>query len=106
MPQNSAWFHTDGRILSANKQKVVRYNPKPKDLYELIKLIPDHWKQKIENNTRNPKALRLKSNRTLNGKWVVAEASALRCKDFYNTIHFRKLVPMYEIQKILKMARE
>ena len=69
MLQNSAWFHTDGRILSANKQKVVRYNPKPKDLYELIRLIPDHWKQKIENNNTQPEGSKIKIKQ--NVKWEV-----------------------------------
>lgn len=38
--------------------KVVRYSPKIKDFYELIKLIPDEWKYKI-------------------GKWIVAEVNTL-----------------------------
>lgn len=90
-------------FLSANKQKVVRYNPKPKDLYELTKLIPDDWKQKIENNETQPVDSKIKiKHRTLNGKWVVAEVTDLSCKDFYNTIHFRKLIPMYDNRKYLK----
>ena len=76
MLQNSAWFHTDGRILSANKQKVVRYNPKPKDLYEFIKLIPDHWKQKIENNNTQPEGSKIKIKQ--NFKWEVGGGGSQR----------------------------
>ena len=51
-------FITIKEFLSANKMKVVRYSPKIKDFYELIKLIPDEWKYKI-------------------GKWIVAEVNTL-----------------------------
>ena len=90
-------------FLSANKQKVVRYSPKPKDLHELIKLLPEEWKQKIENGNTETEASRvIIKHRTLNGKWRLAEVSALQCKDFYNTIHFRKLMPMYKNRKYLQ----
>ena len=56
-------------FLIANKQKVVRYNPKPKNLYELIKLVPDHWKQKIENNNTQPEDSKIKFKQ--NVKWEV-----------------------------------
>ena len=40
-------------------------------------------------------------HRTLNEKWIVADASTLCCKDFY-TIHFCKIAPMYQNRKFLK----
>lgn len=70
--------------------KVVRYIPKIKDFYELIKLIPDKWKYRDSQYT----------NRS--GKWIIAEVNTLTCKDFYNTIHFRTLMPMYENRKYLQ----
>ena len=91
-------------LLSSNANKVVRYSPRRNDLIELIRLIPEEWKQKIETAcaiTENSK-VKIK-HRTLGEKWVVAEVITLRCKDFYNTIHFRKIARKPEI---LTMARE
>ena len=96
-------FISTEELLSVNTHKVFRYGPKPKDLIELIKLIPDSWKQKIQNafsETEEPK-VKVK-HRTQNGKWRIAEVNILRCKDFYNTIHFRKIAPMYQNRKFLK----
>ena len=90
-------------FLNANKQKIVRYNPKPKDLHELIKLIPDDWKHKIQNNSTQPEDSKIKvKHRTLNGEWKIAEVNTLQCKDFYNTIHFHKLMPMNNNRKYLQ----
>ena len=36
--------------------KVIRYSPKIKGFYELIKLIPDKWKYKIETANTQTKA--------------------------------------------------
>ena len=37
--------------------------------------------------------------RSLSGTWIVAEVNTLTCKDFYATIHFRTLMPIYENRK-------
>ena len=93
-------------FLSANKLRVVRYNPKPKDLYELIKLIPDDWKRKIESDNTQSEDSKIKiKHRTSKGKWAVVEVNALRCRDFYITIHFRKLMPKYDNMKYLKWQK-
>ena len=91
-------------LLSSNANKVVRYSPRRNDLIELIRLIPEEWKQKIETACAITENAKVKiKHRTLGEKWVVAEVITLRCKDFYNTIHFRKIARKPEI---LTMARE
>ena len=90
-------------LLRSNANRVVRYSPQRNDLIELIRLIPQEWKQKIEAAyaiTENPK-IKIK-HRTLGRKWIVVEVTTLRCKDFYNTIHFRKIAPMYQNRKYLQ----
>lgn len=84
-------------LLRVNTHKVFRYSPKRKDLTEFIKLIPDSWKQKIQNafsETEEPKT-KVK-HRTRKWKWRIAEVNTLRCKDFYNALHCRKIAPMYQ----------
>ena len=39
-------------------------------------------------------------HKTLKGKWAVVEVSTLKCKDFYNTIHFCKIVTFIKIKNI------
>ena len=90
-------------FLGANKMKEVRYSPKRKDFYELIKLIPQDWKHTIRNSYTQPEESKVKiKHRSLRGKWMVAEVNTLSCKDFYNTIHFRNLMPMYVNRKYLQ----
>ena len=48
--KDASGFISTEELLSANRKRVMRYNPTPKDLFELIKLIPDDWKRKIENS--------------------------------------------------------
>ena len=87
-------------FLRANKLKEVRHSPKPKDFYELMKLIPQDRKQKINIGYTQPEKSKVKIKHR-SGKWIVAEVNTLSCKDFYNTIHFPTLVPMYENKKYL-----
>ena len=90
-------------FLSANKNKEVRYSPKPKDLSELLKLIPPEWKLKINTGYAQPEQSTVKIRyRSLRGRWIVAEANTLTCKDFYVTIHFRTLMPIYDKRKYLQ----
>ena len=90
-------------LLRANANKIVRYSPQTNDLKELIKLIPNDWKYKIEHTHAAIEESKIKvKHRTLKEKWTVVEVSTLKCKDFYNTIHFRKVVPMYQNRKYLK----
>ena len=42
-------FISTEELLRANTNRVVKYSPKSKDLIEMIKLIPSHWKEMIEN---------------------------------------------------------
>ena len=101
--KNQPGFISTEELLSANANKVVRYSPKPKDLIELIKLIPSDWKEMIQNSCAQIEESKVKvKNRTLRKKWVVVEVSTLKCKDFYNTIHYRKIAPMYQNKKYLK----
>ena len=39
--KDESGFISTEELLSANRKRVMRYNPKPKDLFELIKLIPE-----------------------------------------------------------------
>ena len=90
-------------FLSANKNKEVRYSPKPKDLSELLKLIPPEWKLKINTGYTQSEQSTVKIRyRSLRGRWIVAEANTLTCKDFYVTIHFRTLMPIYDKRKYLQ----
>ena len=101
--KNKPGFISLEEFLSANKMKEVRYSPKRKDFYELIKLIPQDWKHKISNSYTEPEESKVKiKHRSLRGKWIVAEVNTLSCKDFYNTIHFRNLMPMYINRKYLQ----
>ena len=90
-------------LLRSNANKVVRYSPQRNDLIELIRLIPQKWKQKIETGCATTENSKVKiKHRTPGEKWIVAEVIALKCKDFYNTIHFRKMAPMYQNRKYLQ----
>ena len=83
--------------------KIVRFSPTPKDFYELQKLIPDSWKHKIKTGYSQAEEYNVKiKHRLLCGKWIVAEVNTLHCKDFYNTIYFRTLIPMYKNRKYLQ----
>ena len=96
-------FTSTEEFLSANKRKIVRYSPKLKDFYELQKLIPDSWKHKIITGQSQTEESRIKiKHRTSRGKWIIAEVNTLCCKDFYNTIQFRTLIPIYENRKYLQ----
>ena len=100
-------FISTEELLSANVNKVVRYSPKSTDLAELIKLLPSNWKEKIENSYARTEPSKIKvKHRTQKGKWITVEVSTLKCKDFYNTIHFRKIAPMYQNKKYLKWQED
>ena len=100
-------FISTEELLSANANRIVRYSPQSGDLIELIKLIPPHWKEKIENSCAQMEESKIKvKHRSLKGKWVIVEANTLTCKDFYNTIHYRKIQPMYQNKKYLKWLED
>ena len=101
--KNQPSFISTEEFLSANTNRLVRYSPKSTDLIELIKLIPPRWKKKIENSWAaiEPSIVKVK-HRSLKGKWVTVEVNTLKCKDFYNTIHFRKIAPRYQNKKYRK----
>ena len=68
-------------LLRANVNKLVRYSPQPYDLIELIKLIPNYWKYKIENACARTDDSKIKLKyRTLTEEWTVVEVSTLKCK--------------------------
>ena len=101
--KNAPGFISTGELLRINAKKIFRYEPKPKDLIELIKLIPETWKQKIQIEYSRAEEPKTKVEHiTLNEKWRIAEVNTLKCKDFYSTIHFQKIVPMYQNRKFLK----
>ena len=53
---------------------MVRYSPQPKDLIELIKLIPNEQKQKIESTCDRTEESKGKvKHRMLKEKWVAVE---------------------------------
>ena len=75
-------------------------------LQELKKIIPNRWRQKTENEIAAPEASKIKIKyKDFNRKWKIAQAESLRRKDFYRTIHFRKLEPLYEHRQYLDWDR-
>ena len=65
-------------------------------------MSPD-WKLKINTGHTQPEQSTMKIRyRSLSGTWIVAEVNTLTCKDFYATIHFRTLMPIYENRKYLQ----
>lgn len=40
--------------------------------------------------------------RVFDERWKTAQMEALQYKDFYRTIHFKKLIPLYQIKKYEK----
>ena len=96
-------FISTQELLNANANRIVRYSPQSNDLTELIKLIPSHWKEKIEKSCAQIEEPKVKvKHKSLKGEWVIVEVSTLKCKNFYNTIHYRKIQPMYQNRKYLK----
>ena len=101
--KTSPGFISTEELLHTGVNKVVRYSPQPNDLIELIKLIPNGWKQKIESTCDRTEESKGKvKHRMLKEKWVAVEVSILKCKNFYNTIHFCKIAPMHQNKKYLK----
>ena len=49
-------------FLSANKMKIVRYSPKPKDFHEPIKLIPQDWKHTERAYTTEESKVKIQQN--------------------------------------------
>ena len=101
--KNRPGFISADKFLEANIPRKVRFNPKAEDLEELKKLLPHRWTQKIQRETAQPESSKIKIKyRAFNEKWKIAQIEVLHCKDFYRTIHFKKLIPLYQIKKYEK----
>ena len=101
--KNRPGFISADEFLEANIPRSVRFNPKAEDLEELKKLKKHRWTQKIQTQTAQPESSKIKIKyRVFNERWKTVQMEALQCKDFYRTIHFKKLIPLYQIKKYEK----
>ena len=67
---------------------------------EILKLIPKDWQDKLKQNTFFPeqdtiKVMVLSSKR----KWQKKNIAETQCKDFYHTLHQRKIIPQCQWNK-------
>ena len=104
--ENAPGFIGMGEFKEAHIPRKHIHNPKDTDYYEIKKLIPQEWKDKILLNTAIEDAnIRVKYT-TFSGKWKIADVETLTCKDFYRTIHFRKIRSLYTNKKYLHWQGE
>ena len=87
---------TANQLINSHTPRKHKHNPKQQDYIETLKLIPQEWKNQINQNISPAEPPVTKVNIiSPKGKWQEKNITITKCKDLYRTIDSRRILPQY-----------